>query len=279
MNAFFEPLCNPIFWPALMAALFASVVSGVMGSFVIIRRMSSIAGSISHALLGGLGICLWAERVLGLFCPPLLGAMAAALLAAFIITYLKQHHKEREDAAISAVWSIGMAIGLVFISKTPGYNVELLNYLVGNILWSSPEDALWLLVLAVTICLFIAALFRPLVALCFDEEQAKLQGVPTSKLDYALTALVAITVVFLMSVVGAILVIAMLTLPAMSGGLLSKRFSSMIFFAIGCSAIAFLIGFLASYHLDWPLGATTALSAAGIYGSILLTGKYGKRGI
>ncbi len=269
MIAFFEPLINPIFLPVLTAALFASVVGGVMGSFVVIRRMSSLAGSISHALLGGLGICLWAERVMGYFCPPIIGALLAALLAAFIITYLKHHHKEREDAAISAVWSIGMAIGLVFISKTPGYNVELLNYLVGNILWSSPEDVVGLLILATLICLFIAALFQPLVALAFDEEQAKLQGIPTEKLDYALTALVAVTVVILMSVVGAILVIAMLTLPAMTAALISRRFSSMILISIGCSIVAFLVGFLSSYHLDWPLGATTSLSSALLYGIAL----------
>lgn len=271
MTSFLAPLWNPIFLPVLTAALFASVVGGIMGSFVVIRRMSALAGSISHAVLGGLGVCLWAERVMGYFCPPIMGALLAALLAAFVITYLKHHHKEREDAAISAVWSIGMAIGLVFISKTPGYNVELLNYLVGNILWSSPEDVAGLIALSIIISLFIGALFQPLLALAFDEEQARLQGIPTQKLDYALTALVAITVVILMSVVGAILVIAMLTLPAMTAALVSKRLSSMIVVAIGCSLGAFIMGFLSSYHLDWPLGATTALSSALFYGVALMT--------
>ena len=273
ISDFFAPFSNPIFWPSLIAALFASIVGGIMGSFVIIRRMSALAGSISHAVLGGLGLCLWAERVVGLFCPPILGALAAALLASFVITYLKHHHKEREDAAISAVWSIGMAIGLVFISKTPGYNVELLKYLVGNILWTAPTDVWGLVFLDICIVLFIGALYRPLLALAFDEEQTRLQGIATTKLDYALTAIVAVTVVMLMSVVGAILVIAMLTLPAMTAALVSKRFSTLIFTAMACSLIAFFIGFLASYHLDWPLGATTSLSAAGLYGCVLLMKK------
>ncbi len=273
MSDFFQPFLNPIFLPILISALLASIVGGVMGSFVVTRRMSSLAGSISHAVLGGLGLALWTDRVLGYFCPPMFGALIAALIASTIITYLKHHHKEREDAAISAVWSIGMAIGIVFISKTPGYNMELMNYLLGNILWSSSSDVWALFALAMLICLFTSGLFMPLVALSFDADQAKIQGIPTKKLDYALTSLIAVTVVILMSVVGAILVIAMLTLPAMTSGLVAKRFSSMIFGAVLTSLFAYIGGFFMSYHLDWPLGATTALSSAFVYGTFLITRK------
>lgn len=264
--SFLDPFLNPIFWPALLSGCLASIVGGVIGSFVVVQRMSSIAGSISHAVLGGVGLCVFLRAEYGLTISPFIGALTFALLAALLLACIQQKTKEREDSLISALWSIGMAIGILFISKTPGYTPELTEYLIGNILWTSERDVWQLALLTLLVALFVRLYFYPLTLMAFDQDEAKLQGVPTILLQSALLALIAITVVILLSVVGAILVMAMLTLPAMTAATCTRRFSSMICMSLLFSLLAFVAGFATAYHLDWPFGATTALWAAAIYG-------------
>lgn len=268
VSSFIAPFFNPIFWPALLSGCLASIVGGVIGSFVVVQRMSAIAGSISHAVLGGVGVCIFMRATYGWEVTPFIGAVAVALTAALLLSFIQQKTKEREDSLISALWSIGMAIGILFISKTPGYTPELTEYLIGNILWTSERDVWQLFILTLFVALFVRLYFYPLMLVAFDEEEAKLQGIPTTLLKGSLLALIAITVVILLSVVGAILVMAMLTLPAMTAARCTSRFSFMILASIFFSLLAFLCGFATAYHLDWPFGATTALWAALFYGLI-----------
>ena len=141
-------LDNVFIQMALWACLLASVASGVIGSFVVVKRISFIAGSIAHSILGGMGLFLWLKRAHGFTSlDPIWGAFLSAIGSALILGYVHLNYREREDATIAAIWATGMALGMIFISLTPGKNVELMNYLFGNILWIDHGDLIRLAVL------------------------------------------------------------------------------------------------------------------------------------
>jgi zinc transport system permease protein len=262
-------LANPFLQTALIASLLASIASGTIGSFVVVKRIAFIAGAISHSLLGGMGLCLWLQRTYSLqWLDPLVGAFAGAIGSAMLLGWIHLNYRQREDSVI-AIWSSGMAIGVIFISLTPGTNVELMNFLFGNILWISQRDLLLLGALDVFILGFILFYYRRFLALCFDEEQALLRGIPVRRLYMLLLSLVAVTVVILIQIIGTVLV-ALLTIPATLAGLFTYRLPVMIGSAVVLSALFSFFGLEASYLLDWPPGSTIALLAALVYFAILL---------
>jgi len=267
MPSFFEALqMNPLLLAAFIAGLAASVVSGIIGSYVVVKRIVFIGGSISHAVLSGIGFCIWLERTKGVaWISPLYGALAAAILSALIIGWIHLNYREREDSAIAAIWSIGMAVGILFISQTPGFNVELTNFLIGNILWVSKTDLYLLGGLDVGVILIILCLHKRLLAICFDEEQARLQGQPVNALYLLLLILIAVSIVLLIQVVGIVLVMTMLTIPAAIANLLTSRLSRMMILAIVISSLFCFSGNAVAYYLDWPTGATIALIAGFVY--------------
>lgn len=259
---------------ALLASAAASVASGIIGSYVVVKRIVFIAGSISHAVLGGIGFCVWLERSQNVeYAPPLLGALVAAVLSALIIGWMRLRYQQREDSAIAALWSIGMAVGVLFISQTPGYTGELANYLIGNIFWVSSGDLLALLALDLFIVITVFCLHQRFLALCFDENQAKLQGVHVNALYLLLLVLIAMTVVLLIEVVGIILVLTMLTIPAAIANLFQKSLSLMMVIAIFFGIIFSVAGIALAYHLDWPAGATIALLTGMTYLAIMMVRK------
>lgn len=261
---------NPLLLSALLAGIMASVVSGIIGSYVVVKRIVFISGSISHAVLGGIGICLWLERARDVaWLSPLHGALIAAVISALIMGWIRLRYRQREDSVIAAVWSLGMAIGVLFISQTPGYNVELTNFLVGNILWVAPADLIQLAVLDGVILASVFCLHKRLVAVCFDEEQARLQGLNVPVLYLFLLILTAISIVLLIQVVGIILVMTMLTIPAAIANLLTRRLSAMMAIAVVLSALFCVAGTAIAYHFDWPPGATIALVAGLAYVLVL----------
>ncbi|MEZ5315072.1 MAG: metal ABC transporter permease [Chlamydiales bacterium] len=259
-------LTTPILQMALLAAIGSSFASGVIGSYVVVKRIVSISGSIAHSVLSGLGAALWLERVHGIsWFSPFYGALMTAIISALIIGYVHLYYREREDAIIAMIWSTGMSLGVVFVSQVPGFNVELMNFLLGNVLWVTSWD-LWMLGSLDLIILITVLIFhKKFLTLCFDEKQAELQGVPVVSLYLLLLVLIALTIVLLIHVVGIILVLSMLALPASIAGNFTYRFSRMMMIAVLLN-IAFCLGGLAiSYRLDWPVGATIALFSAIIY--------------
>ncbi len=267
LSAFID---NPFIQMALSACLLASLASGVIGSFVVIKRISFIAGSISHSILAGMGICLWLQRSYGLFwCDPIWGAFASAIASALLLGWVHLNYREREDAAIAAIWSTGMAIGMIFLSLTPGTNVELLNYLFGNILFIDTPDLIRLALLNGVVLAVVAFYYRKFLALCFDEEQALLQGVAVRRLYLLLLSLVAVSIVLLMQIIGTILLIALLTIPATLASLFTHRLIIMMLVAAGFCALFSVLGISAAVALNWPPGATIALVAALTYLTLL----------
>jgi zinc transport system permease protein len=278
MISFFEALrTNPLLLSAVLAGLASSVVSGIIGSYVVVKRIVFISGSISHSVLSGIGFCLWLERAKGVtWVSPLAGALVAAIASALIIGWIHLNYRQREDSVIAALWSIGMAVGVLFISQTPGFNVELTNFLIGNILWVTPVDLYVLFGLDLLILIAVFCLHKRFLAICFDEEQAQLQGIPVNALYLLLLVLTAVSIVLLIQVVGIILVMTMLTIPAAIANLFTGRLSTMMLIAIVLSGGFCFFGMWTSYHFDWPGGATIAL-IAGIAYVLSLVGSAAKR--
>ena len=279
MNSFFEAIfSNNLLLYALLAGLVASIVGGIIGSYVVVKRIAFISGSISHSILAGLGFFLWLERVQQIsFASPFQGALIAGVVSALLIGWIHLKYRQREDAVIAAVWAVGMAIGILFMSQTPGYNVELTNFLVGNLLWVSERDLAFLCILDVAVIITCYLLHHRLLAICFDEDQARLQGLAVNRLYLLLLSLIAITVVLLMQVVGIILVMTMLTLPATIANLYTNKLSTMMGLSIVFSMAFCFIGMFLSFHLDWPAGATIALVAGITYVMCLLINKKGSK--
>lgn len=251
---------NPFLLMALLAGFFASIAGGVIGTYVVTKRIVFISGSIAHAVLGGMGLALYLKRTMHLvWLKPIYGALLFAILSAFLIGWIHLYYKQREDTVIASLWTCGMALGVIFLSLTPGYNVEILNFLFGNILWTSTSDLLLLLCLDVFIFLVVFFFHSKFLAICFDETQAYLQGLRTKGLYFLLLSLVAITVVLLIQVVGVILVIAILSLPAAIANSFTSKFRSIMGFATLFGILFTFFGIAISYLINWPPGATIAL--------------------
>jgi len=230
-----------------------------MGPYVIVKRIAFIAGGIAHSVLGGMGAALYFGQ------PPLAGALAAAVLAALLIGGVRLRWRADEDTLIGALWAIGMAIGLLFIAKTPGYQTDLMSYLFGNILLV-PAESLWFMAaLDAVLLLLVLAWHRQFLAVAFDEEFARLRGIPVTFFYLLLLVMVAVTVVLLIQVVGLILVLALLTLPAAIAGHYAHSLGRMMLIATLVGMLLNLAGLAISYQSDLPTGPTIVLLAGCLY--------------
>jgi zinc transport system permease protein len=251
---------------ALLTGVLASVACGVMGSFVVVKRISYIAGGIAHCVLGGIGAALYLERAHGWEAlDPIHGAHVAALAAAVVIGLVSLKAKQRVDTVIGAVWAIGMAAGILFLSRTPGYGEDLMSYLFGNILMVAGSD-LWLMVALDAVVVAAALLFfKQLQSICFDEEFSQVRGLNVGLHFVFLLVLTALTIVLLVTVVGIVMVIALLTIPAAVAGHFTHKLSHMMFASILASAVFTTGGLAVSYGPDLPAGATIIVLAGGAY--------------
>jgi zinc transport system permease protein len=251
---------------AILTGLLASVACGVIGTYVVVRRISYIAGGIAHSVLAGLGAALYLKRVYHWSAlQPIYGAIVVAVVAAIIIGLVSLKARQREDTVISALWAVGMALGIVFISMTPGYNEELMGYLFGNILLVSSSE-LWMLAGLDAIIVILGLLFyNQFLAVCFDQEFARLRGLNVEFFYLLLLSLAALTVVILSTVVGIVMVVALLTLPVAIAALFSRSlWLTMIVSTVLC-AVFTTSGLAISYSPDYPAGATTILVAGLAY--------------
>ena len=250
---------------ALCAGLLSAIPFGIIGTYVVVRRISSIAGAISHCLLGGVGLGLYLQNAVGIrWFGPLQGALLVALLAAVILSMVSYFAKQREDSVIGALWSAGMAVGLLFLAKTPGY-VDPMSYLFGNILLITENDIYFVLILDIVVLSCVALLYNKFLALCFDDEFASLRGLNTHWLYLLLLCLTALTIVLLVRIVGIVMVIALLTLPSAIAGNFARSISQMMILSIVLCAIFILSGLSLSYPLDLPSGPVIITLAAAVY--------------
>ncbi len=257
---FFHALATQGFMQrAILMGLLASLACGIIGSYVVVKRIVFISGGIAHAVLGGMGIAYF----LGYH--PMGGAIVFALLSALMIGFISLRTRQREDTIIGALWAIGMAVGLIFISRTPGYSSDLMSYLFGNILLVTSQDLIITGILDLIILSLVFLFYKQFLAVCFDEEYARLQGVHVEAIYLLLLCLTALTVVMLIQVVGAIMVIALLTLPAGIASHYVRRMSSMMLISFLLGATFTSAGMYVSYQPDLPTGATIIVIAGSVF--------------
>ena len=260
----------PFLRHALVAGVLVGIACGVVGTYVVVRRITYIAGAIAHCVLAGLGIARYLEVVHGWSVRPEHGAVIAAIVSAVIIGLVSLHVREREDTIIGAVWAVGMAVGILFIAITPGYHEDLMSYLFGNILLIGRGDLWSMLVLDTVVVALGLGLYPQLEAVCFDEEFARLRGLKVELYVLLLLILTALTVVLLVTVVGIVLVIALITLPAAIAGQFTTTLRGMMALA-SLLAVAFTTtGLAVSYSPDLPAGATTIVIAGAVYLLVLI---------
>ena len=244
---------------ALIACLLASVGCGIIGTYVVVKRIGFLAGGIAHTVLAGMGIAYFLGSA------PMLGAIIVALLAALLVGYIKLRWHQDEDILIAAFWSVGMAVGILFISRTPGYNIDLMSYLFGNILLVTSRDLLYMLLLDLAIIILVIIYYKQFLATAFDEEFAGLRGVHVEWVYILLLCAIALTVVLLINIVGLILVMALLVLPAATAAQFVGSITRMMFVSILLSIVITVSGLLLSYQPDLPSGSTIIVLAGVVY--------------
>ncbi len=249
----------PFMQNALLAGALASIACGITGTYVVVKRIAFIGGGISHAVLGGMGVAYY------LGADPMSGALIAAVIAAVIIGLVRLRAQQHEDTLIGALWAVGMAVGIIFIAKTPGYSVDLTSFLFGNILMVTAQDLVLIGIMDLAILALVGLFYRPFLAVVFDEEYARLRGVPVEFMYLLLLCLISLTVVVLIQVVGLILVIALLTLPAAIAGQYTRRLGRMMLLASALGLVFTTVGLAVSFAPDLPTGATIVLLAGVTY--------------
>ncbi len=259
---------NPFLITGLLAGLLASVSCGIIGPYVVARRIVFLAGSIAHMALGGIGGAVFLAHVYPeafSWLHPLHGAVVAALVGAVTIGLMRGRAAERTDTLIGALWAIGMALGILLIKFTPGYQGELMSYLFGNITSVSRDEVLMVFVLDALVVAFVLLYYKRLLAICLDEQQAQLQGVPLVAINILLLSLVALTVICLIQIVGLILVIALLTLPAATVGHHFNRMAPIIFVSIALCALLTTVPRVAVYGTRISPESAIVLTAGAVY--------------
>jgi zinc transport system permease protein len=240
---------------ALMAGLLTSVACGVIGTFVVVNRIVFLSGGIAHAAYGGIGLAFF----FGL--PFVVGTLGFALMVAMVMAVVTLKARHRSDTIIGVLWAIGMALGVILLDLSPGYNVDLMSFLFGSIL-AVPTADLWLmLVLNILILLTVGYFYNDFLALSYDEDFAKLRGVRVKLLYFVLLAMVALSVVMIIRIVGLILVIALLTIPPYIAEKHSGSLRAMMFISFLLSCLFTMVGLWVSYVFNLTSGATIIMVA------------------
>jgi len=256
---------------ALIAGLLASIACGIVGVYVVVKKITFISGGIAHASFGGIGL----GYLVGI--SPVLGALFFSLASALGIGYITRKTRLAEDTAIGILWAMGMALGIIFIGLAPGYAPDLFSYLFGNILTVPTSDLIFMLVLDIVIIAIVIALYQEFLAISFDEEFSTVVGIKVNPLYLLLLVMIALTVVVLLRIVGMILILALLTIPATIARQFTNRLRNMMFLAILFGIIFTIGGLWLSYVLDLASGATIVLFGGVTLFSILGINKLRKR--
>ena len=242
---------------ALISGIAIAVLCSVVGLFLVLRRYSLFGDAVAHSSFGGIA----AGLLIGIY--PLWAAYAVSLISALVITRIKQSFDISGDASVAILLSSGIAAGLVMISLAGGFTVDILSFIFGSILLVSTNDVILILALTGAILVVILLLYRELIYSTFNEEQAKVSGIPVEKINYLIVFLAGITVVTSIQLVGILLISALLVIPNVTAIMYGKGFKHTAFISIGFSVFAVVGGILLSYVVDiTPAGTIVMLSIA-----------------
>lgn len=244
---------------ALIGSLLASIACGLVGTYIVTRRLVFISGGLTHASFGGIGLGLYT----GL--SPILSAAVFAVLSAFGVEWLSKRKDMREDSAIAVFWALGMAVGVMFTFLSPGFAPDLSAYLFGNILTITQSDLALLGSVAAVLVIFFALFIHPLTYMAFDPEFARSQGLNVQLLEYVMMMFIALTIVSCLRMVGIVLVISLLTIPQMTANLFVHRFHHIIWLSVGIGYVSCLGGLYLSFRENIPSGASIIFFSIVIY--------------
>lgn len=245
-----EILQYTFFQNALLGAFLASILCGFIGTYIVTRRLVFISGGITHASFGGIGIGVFAGI------SPILSAIAFAILSAFGVQWISRKKDVRKDSAIAMFWTLGMSVGIICCFLTPGFMPDLPSFLFGSILSIESTDLYLLGALTVFVALLFTFLLRPIQNIAFDSTFARSQHLPVTTIEYLMMALIAMTIVATLKMVGIVLAISLLTIPQMTANLFTYNYRKMIMASIIVGWIDCLLGLYTSYILNVPSGAT-----------------------
>ena len=238
---------------AVIACFLASIGCGIVGSYIVVKRISFISGGIAHSVLAGMGIAYFLGK------SPMVGAIIAAISVAMIIGWIHTKWKQQEDILVAGLWSAGMAIGIIFLAKTPGYSVDLLGYLFGNLLSINYQDLIFMLILDVLIVGVVIFFYWDILSFVFDEEFARVRQKNVERTYYLLLVLIAITVILLVQIVGLVLAICLLSIPAATARLFASSLKYMMFLSCFISLMGSWAGLALSYRPDLPAAPVIVL--------------------
>ena len=247
------------FQHALLGSLFASIACGIIGTYIVTRRLVFISGGITHASFGGIGIGLYTGI------SPILGAAIFSVLSAFGVEWLSKRKDMREDSAIAVFWTFGMAVGIIFSFLAPGFTPDLSTFLFGNILTITLSDIWMLAILSLVLIGFFTCFLTTIIYIAFDREYARSQRIPVRLFEYILIMFIALTIVSCLRMIGIVLVISLLTLPQMTSNLFTHSFKKIIFMSIGIGFMSCIGGLLLSYQLQVPSGASIIFFSILVY--------------
>ena len=234
---------------AFIASILSGITCGIVGSYIVTRRIVFLSSGITHASFGGLGIALYAGI------DPLLGALTFASASSVGIEFASRRGSIREDSVVGIIWSMGMAIGALFMSLRPGYATDLTSYLFGNILLVTPQNIVWLSILTVVLIIGSILYLRRLMYITFDEEYAKSQGINTSLIAYIMAVVIAISIVLSIKVMGIILLLSLITIPTVIANDITKDFKLITPLSAIIAVVGNVAGFILSYEYDIPTGS------------------------
>jgi zinc transport system permease protein len=264
----FELLQFPFVQRMLLAAFFASIACGIIGTYVVVKRIVFISGGIAHTTFGGIGFAYYLQQLGILYIEPLFGALIFSLISAFIIGLPYIRNRLREDSTIGILWVVGMALGVLFLNQVDRSKIVVqdpVSILFGNVLLIKIQDLYLMLGLIIAILTITILLYKDLQILTFDEEFARISGIRVDLLYLVLMILIALTTVVLIKVVGVILVIAMLTIPAAISNLFTHNLKNMMIFAIIIGIIISFFGSMISLYYNLPPGATIVITLAFLF--------------
>lgn len=268
MQFFYDMADNPFLGMGLLAGILASLACGVMGPIVIARRIVFLSGAIAHMAVGGIGAAIFLAGVYPQtwgWVQPLHGAVVSALFAAVLIGVVHNRVAERIDTLVGALWAVGMATGILLIKYTPGYQTELMGYLFGNIVFVTREEVMMMVVVNALIVVTMLTFYKRILAICLDQQQAQLQGVNVVWTNIVLLSLVALTVICLIQVVGLILVIALLTLPAATAAHHVSRMAPMMIASTVLCVVLTTVPRVAVYGTQISPESAIVLAAGSVY--------------
>lgn len=259
MSGILELFNYTFFQHALLGSLFASIACGIIGTYIVTRRLVFISGGITHASFGGIGIGLYTGI------SPILGAAIFSVLSAFGVEWLSKRKDMREDSAIAVFWTFGMAVGIIFSFLAPGFTPDLSTFLFGNILTITLSDIWMLAILSLVLIGFFTCFLTTIIYIAFDREYARSQRIPVRLFEYILMMFIALTIVASLRMIGIVLVISLLTLPQMTSNLFTHSFKKIIFMSIGIGFMSCIGGLLLSYQLQVPSGASIIFFSILVY--------------